>query len=70
MFWGDQSRRFQTYDAAVKKVFDFNVQQGLSRGRTIINSLHYAPWAVAGLCVLVFVFGLTIGLRSALGGGK
>jgi hypothetical protein len=70
VFFGEQSRRFQGYDAAIKKVFDYNVQQGLARGKTILSSLRYAPLAVAGLCVLVFVFGLTLGLRSALGGGK
>jgi hypothetical protein len=69
-FYGEQSRRFQTYDAAVKQVFAYHVQQGLDRGKNIRNSLGYAPWAVAGVCALVFIGGLGLGRRFGLGGGK
>jgi hypothetical protein len=69
LFYGDQSRSFQSYDAAAKKIFDYNVQQGFHRGKSILNSLQYAPWLIGGLCVLVFLLGLALGLRSGLGGG-
>ena len=69
-FNGELNRRFQGYNDAAKKLFAYNVQQGIDRGKTILQATRYAPWAIGGLCVLVFVFGLALGLRSALSGGK
>lgn len=68
LFNGELSRRFQAYNAATEKIFDYNVRQGLARGQSILGTARYAPCAIGLLCVLLFVFGLILGLRSALGG--
>lgn len=70
LFYGELNVRFQSYADTAKKVFDYNVRQGVARGKIILNTTRYAPWAIAGLCVLVFLFGLALGLRSALSGKK
>jgi hypothetical protein len=64
-FYGELSRSFQNYNETVKKLFDYNMRQGMDRGQTILNTANYAPWIIAGLSVLVFVFGLVLGLRFA-----
>lgn len=69
-FNGELVRRFQGCNDAAKRLFDYNVRQGMDRGETILNTTRYAPWAIGGLCVLVFGFGLALGLRLALSGGK
>ena len=66
-FNGELSQRFQDYNAAAKTLFNYNVQQGSSRGQTIMTAFRYAPWLIGGLCLLVFVIGLVFGLRSACG---
>jgi len=68
LFNGDLSHRFQNYNDAAKIVFDYNVRQGLDRGKRILASSRYAPWAIGGLCVLLFGLGLVLGLRSGLSG--
>ena len=68
LFNGDLSRRFQNYNDAAKIVFDYNVRQGMERGKRILASSRYAPWAIGGLCVLLFGLGLVLGLRSGLSG--
>jgi len=68
LFNGDLSRRFQNYNDAAKIVFDYNVRQGMERGKRILTSTRYAPWAIGGLCVLLFGLGLVLGLRSGLSG--
>jgi len=40
----------------------------MERGKRILASARYAPWAIGGLCVLLFGFGLVLGLRSGLSG--
>ena len=69
-FDGELNRQFQGYNDAAKKLFADNVQQGIAREETILNTTRYAPWAIGGLCVLAFAFGLALGLRIALSGGK
>ena len=64
---GELTQRFQDYNTAAKTLFNYNVQQGSHRGQTIMTAFRYAPWLIGGLCVLVFVIGLTLGLRSACG---
>jgi len=70
LFNGEQNRRFQIYRAAAQRVFDFNARQGVTRGKIISSSLPYAPLVVGGLCLLVFVFGFSLGLRLAFMGGS
>ena len=70
LFSGDLARQFQCYNNATKKIFAYNVRQGIARGKSIIAALHYGPWEIGGLCVLTFVIGLLLGLRFALSGGK
>ena len=70
LFSGDLSRQFQNYNGTVKKLLDYNVRQGMRRAQVIRNTSRYAPWMISGLCVLVFLLGLVLGLRSALSGGK
>jgi len=70
LFSGDLARQFQSYNDAAKKIFAYNVRQGIARGKSIIAALHYGPWAIGGLCVLTFVIGLLLGLRFAMSGGK
>jgi hypothetical protein len=67
-FYAEQGRLFQNYLTAVTAVFEYNVAQGSVRGQSILNATHYAPWTIGALCVLVFVFGLALGLRLALRG--
>lgn len=67
-FYGDQSRLFRDYLASTETIFEYNVNQGAVRGRSILNATRYAPWTIGALCVLVFVFGLALGLRLALRG--
>jgi hypothetical protein len=67
-FNSELARRFQSYEAAVNQVFAYKVRQGADRGKTILNAARYAPLAIAGLCVLIFLLGLALGLRSALSG--
>jgi hypothetical protein len=69
-FDGDQSRLFQKYVAAAKIIFEYNTQQGGERGQTILNGIRYAPWVIGILCILIFLCGIALGLRSALGGTK
>jgi hypothetical protein len=69
-FDGELSRRFQDYNTAAKTLFNYNVQQGSSRGQTIMMAFRYAPWLIGGLCLLVFVIGLVFGLRLACGNDK
>jgi hypothetical protein len=68
LFNGDLSRRFQNYNDAAKIVFDYNVRQGMDRGKRILASSRYAPWAIGSLCALLFGLGLVLGLRSGLSG--
>ena len=70
LFNGEQNRRFQIYRGAAQRVFDFNARQGVTRGKIISSSLPYAPLVVGGLCLLVFVFGFSLGLRLAFLGGS
>jgi hypothetical protein len=70
LFYGDLSRTFQSYNNAAKKLFAYNVQQGISRGKIILNSARSAPWIIGGLCVLVFVFGIAMGLRMFFSGTR
>jgi len=67
---GELSQNFKSYNDAAKKLFDYNVQQGIDRGKNILNTATYAPWIIAGLCVLMFGFGLVLGVRSAWSGTK
>jgi len=70
LFYGELSRKFQGYNDAAKKLFNYNVQQGMGRGKTILNSAQYAPWIIAGLCMLVFVVGIALGLRLFFSGTR
>jgi hypothetical protein len=67
-FYGGQDSLFRSYLAAVKSIFEYNVAQGRVRGQSILTATRYAPWAIGALCVVVFVFGLALGLRMALRG--
>jgi hypothetical protein len=69
LFRGDLSRGFNAYHATVKKLFSYNAQLGQTRGDAILKSAKYAPWVIAGLCVLVFVLGWILGVRFAIGAG-
>jgi hypothetical protein len=68
-FNGELSRNFQSYNDAAKEMFNYNVRQGIRHGKNILNTASSAPWFIAGLCVLVFVFGLVMGLRHSWSGG-
>jgi hypothetical protein len=70
LFNGETSRRFQDYNAAAKNLFDYNMRQGIDRGKIILETATYAPWVIAGVCVLMFGFGLLLGLRLVLSGAK
>jgi hypothetical protein len=70
LFNGDLSQRFQRYNAAAKNLFDYNMWQGIGRGKIILETATYAPWVIAGVCVLMFGFGLLLGLRLVLSGAK
>ena len=70
LFYGDLSRTFQSYNNAAQKLFAYNAQQGIRRGKIILNSARYAPWFIGGLCVLVFVFGIAMGLRLFFSGTR
>jgi len=70
LFNGDLNRQFQSYNGASKKLFDYNVRQGIARGNAIRNTSRYAPAVIGGLCVLMFGLGLLLGLRFSLSGGK
>ena len=69
-FNGELSRSFQGYNDAAKILFDYNVRQGMDRGKIILDTANYSPWIIAGLSVLVFGFGLALGMRSAWSGPK
>jgi Four helix bundle sensory module for signal transduction len=66
--YGELSQRFRVYNGAAKKLFDFNVKQGIIRGQAVTRAAKYAPWLITGFCLLVFGAGFALGLRSALGG--
>jgi len=70
LFYGELGREFQQYNDATKGLFDYNVKQGIDRSQAILKTTRYAPWIIAGLCVLIFTFGLALGLRSGLSSGK
>ena len=65
LFDSELSRNFQGYNDAAKKLFDYNVRQGMDRGKIILDTANYAPWIIAGLSVLLFGFGLVLGVRFA-----
>jgi hypothetical protein len=67
-FEGDLSTLFHRYDGAAKTLFNFNVRQGNERAEKILKTARYAPVVVAGLTVLVFLFGLLLGMQSAMSG--
>lgn len=69
-FNGEQRRLFQSYVASAKTLFEYNVRQGRARGQIILEATRYAPLAVGVLCVLIFIFGLALGLRLALRGWR
>ncbi len=65
-FYDDElARSFQGYDDAAKILFDYNVRQGMNRGKIILVTANYAPWIIAGSSVLAFWFGLVLGIRFA-----
>ena len=68
VFNGELARSFRGYNSAAKDLFDYNVRQGQARAERIQTSLRYAPLAVAVVTVMVFLFGLILGLRAALSG--
>jgi hypothetical protein len=70
LFNGELSRKFQDYNATAKNLFDYNMRQGIDRGKIILETSTYAPWVIAGVCVLMFGFGLLLGLRLVLSGAK
>jgi len=69
LFWGDLSKAYQDYNTAARALFDYKSQQGIARARTVLVTTTYSPWLIAGLCVLMFVFGLLLGVRFLLSGG-
>jgi hypothetical protein len=69
LFNGELSHNFKSYNESAQTLFNYNVQQGIDRGKTILNSAIYAPWIIAGSCVLAFGFGLALGARFVLSGG-
>jgi hypothetical protein len=69
-FYGEQNRLFHDYAGCVRKMFAYNAQQGDVRARSILTTIRLAPWTIGLLCLLVFVLGFTLGLRSALNVGK
>ena len=69
-FTGELSQRFQRYNDAVKRLFDYNMRQGIVRGKSILNAAIYAPWMIAGLCVLLFVLGMALGVRFVWSGER
>jgi len=70
LFSGELSARFEKYNEAAKKVFFYNVRQGIVRGSSVLKTTRYAPWMIGGMCILVFALGLALGLRSGLSGAK
>jgi hypothetical protein len=69
-YYGELRRQFLNYDDAVNILFSYNVHQGKVRGEIILNNSYYAPWMIAGLCVVIFCLGLGMGLRAAWSGGR
>jgi len=67
-YYGDLSDRFQKYKTAAKNLFDYNVKQGFIRGNTVIRSISLAPWLISVFCILIFMGGVILGLRTGLSG--
>lgn len=59
---------YHAYQGVSKKLFEYNARLGRERAARVIRLSRIAPLALAGFCVLVFAFGVVIGLRGAFTG--
>jgi hypothetical protein len=59
---------YQRYKANSRKLFEYNARHGRERAAKVIRFSRVAPLALAGFCVLIFAFGVVVGLRGAFTG--
>lgn len=58
---------FAVYRKSASEVFTFNVNAGQQRASRLIRLSNLTPYALAALCVLIFVVGTFVGFKASLG---
>ena len=59
---------YADYQARSKKLFEYNAKIGRERAARVIRISRFAPYLLGASSVLVFGFGVVVGLRGALTG--
>jgi hypothetical protein len=58
---------FQQYKSDAASLFQINTDIGEQRAQRIIKLSHWLPWVAGIFCVLIFLFGVLVGLKGAFG---
>jgi hypothetical protein len=69
-FYGDNREAFARYEADVRTLFEYNVQQGRDRAKILLAINRYVEWVIAIFGVMVLSLGLAVGFHLALGSSR
>ncbi len=62
------SPAYEDYRELSKRLFEYNAKTGRERAASVIHNSRVAPFLLGGGGVVLFLFGLLVGLRGALTG--
>jgi len=69
-FNGESRDMFVRYEAAVRTLFEYNVQQGRNRAESLLVINSYVKGVIAIFAVMLFLLGVAVGFRLALGSSR
>ena len=66
-FYGRSRDAFALYEGCVRTLFEYNVEQGRNRAKILMAINRYVQVVIAIFGVMLFLLGLALGFRLAIG---